>query len=439
MIRDARLARLGVIGLGIALSLMLGGCPPEGPDDGPADGTSPTETSRAGRDSRNTSESGGAGGDKTESAPTDRQAPTGGPADTDTAGGGPKSPGNPGGDGAPRPPTDDGAPRGPDLPDDPKPDGPRNDGNGGGDAGNEPGNGGDDAGQGPADGEGRNEPPGGGGADLEGDELAFIEAMAAGGRRAMTRANEHVPQVTRAVFIASGANGGVLTTTGTLTFDEQGNATAYDAAPADRMVLAGAGLRVEYRIAAFAGDFSDEFQFERAHSDLRFQVTIEADCDLTIASVAGDGRFERHIDGAVMLSRGPARVSVVHGDGSRFDPDAAQLFSGTSITGTVQAGGGTIEVRELFDTKFIGSVFQFKLAIASTATRGTTVYECRDVFYAMVERDGFPVEPDFWRDNGQLLRDGVPIGDFDLDRIISPDLPSPGRVLRLKNGVEIGV
>lgn len=440
MLLHAGSTRAGLLGLSLIVALAMGGCPTD-VEDGTLDPANPP--------SRETSEGGGGGGrtsgepgktrtgdstDGSDTAPTDDaggpgaptpDAPprpddarrpdrpdTGGssPRDTDDAGGGQNDPNHDGGDA------------------------------GGGDPGNDPGNGGGDPGpDGGQNGPTGQDDPTGGAPDLQGDELAFIEAIVVGGRRAMSLATTHVPLVTQAVFIASGANQGALTTTGTLTLDAQGNATAYAPDPTDRLVLAGESSRVEYRIAAFEGDFSGTFEFEQSHSDLRFRVTVEGDCELTIASVAGNGQFERHIDGTVMLSRGPAAVAIVHGDASQFDPDAAQLFSGTSITGTVQAAGGTIDVRELFDTKFIGSVFQFKLTIASTANRGGRAYECRDVFYAMVERDGFPVEPDFWRDNGQLLRDGVTIGEFDLDRIISPDLPSPGRVLNLVNGEQIGV
>lgn len=286
------------------------------------------------------------------------------------------------------------------------------------------------------------------------DERAFIEALAIGGRETFSAGRASIPEVVVGVFDASNI-AGAWVANGTVAIGLPGG-TQYAPTPADRLVVQTPDHTAEYFITSFTGDLSGITAFINNHSDLRFRVVIQNKCDLQVTGAQAGANFQNHYVGSIVLPRGTAQADITHGGGSSFSlganflPDfsvelvtdpvtGVSLVSGDSIAGTVSAAGGTINVSEVFDDKIVNTVQQQKLWIATSGARNGVNYRSHDAFFRFVERDGYVSEPDFWRGQGQLLRDGAPIGEYKWDSGIFLSFAPPPRVLELVDGTKIGV
>jgi hypothetical protein len=284
------------------------------------------------------------------------------------------------------------------------------------------------------------------------DEVAFVEAMCRGARDTKTNGYTRTVNAIFNVFAISNFTNTYPVFVGTLTLGNTGSALAYDANPQDHLVVVSPTETVEYFYQQFDGDGNGISAFIDSHAALVVRVVKANAYDFTITSSAAPGGSRRRYQGSIVLERSTVQVDVIESDGNLFDftaqiayPTGADFagltfFSASSLQGTVLAAGGTIDVSEVFDSRFVNTVQQTKIFVSSTGQRNGANYAMGNVYFQQVERDGLPSEPDFWLATGQLFRGDSAIGDAQFINSANPITdPARKRAMVLVDGTAIGM
>lgn len=331
--------------------------------------------------------------------------------------------------------------------------------------------------------DGPSNPGNGGPGGLSGAQAELVGALFTAGFDGSDFTDESIDNVAGAVEVASIANG-VLTFNGTLT--ETGSGTGefnWAAGPNDRMVVQfSGGPRFEVFILAFDGfvdgNASDFVDF---HSDFRFRIVSPGLADVQVQSESGNpaapGRhfapraapfptgpcneialartpsrstprspsapattvvFDRRTTGTVVFD-GITYTVDIRNQGQRFfevDGNFSELDETDILSGTIASGGGTITLDDAFRSHLIFNAGEDRLVqnffreIESSATIGEDTFRFMDVFLRREFLNGRISEPDFWRIEGFLARNGTSIGQFDWSFVPSSGSTGPSAVIR---------
>ncbi len=277
-------------------------------------------------------------------------------------------------------------------------------------------------------------------------ELAFIEAMTVAGRNAREIADNRVPNAIYFAFVAGNQTGQGVTFAGTLQLSATWSVLGYDPAPSNRLVVVDPNGPVEFTYEAFDGNWSGVAAFTDYHTNLTFRVATATE-NVRIVSSNNYGNFTRRCTGTITLPRGTADVDIVEGGGEYADSEVKtawfnstwEVGGASSIRGTVQAAGGSVNVFEVFDSKMVNLVLRTKIGVGSTGTYNGAAYQLQDVYFQFVLLGANVLEPDYWVIQGGLERGGVAIGICKFNGAVVADRYAPPRVLELVNGTLIGM
>jgi len=252
----------------------------------------------------------------------------------------------------------------------------------------------------------------------------------------------------QAVFTASllATGGTQIVTTGTLTQNPQDpEVFAYSPTPADRMIILLIGApAIDVVYAAFSGYLGGSWEdFRDFHDNLDFQVDVTGTVSLHVHSASGNpGKpapaaapasntaHQRTLSGTVVDQGVNVTVNVTT-QGTRFfsvDLSSVELETSDQVTGTLSSALGSTTVNDAWQYHSIGVsdfVEQFARTNASTLTQGGSTWQFVDVLLRGVYKNVLVSEPDYWRGEGVLLRDGVVVGQVAWDRPIVDGTPEP--------------
>lgn len=216
------------------------------------------------------------------------------------------------------------------------------------------------------------------------------------------------------VFNASIQNGSALTLVGTLSFDTSGT-SAYDPTPTDRLHVREAdGMEADLIITQFEGN-----NFENAQSFLTHDHNI--DClwrnemfDLQIASVQVGKQNQQTINGWVFYANYRLTADLMTETHEQFnvDGEAHQVYS--VVNGSTTVDHVVIAVREETEYRLLNTSQQVKQAFSLAWVQGDDRYQLQDGYVQYTLRAGLPVEPDFWRAQGTLLKNTGSYGEISL-------------------------
>ena len=180
------------------------------------------------------------------------------------------------------------------------------------------------------------------GGGLSAEEKTLVGQLGRSGWNALLLSEEAIDGVVNGVFTASIANGGALTTTGTLT-QAGDNSFSYSATPMDRFIVNyNTGVSLELFVTGFAGDLSSEGAFKSSHTDLTFRVTTGSALDLNLVSFASGSSYQRTISGRMGDNGAVLTVNLTHtGSVSGGIEDRTWL---DAITGTASSDAGDVSV-----------------------------------------------------------------------------------------------
>ncbi len=261
------------------------------------------------------------------------------------------------------------------------------------------------------------------------------------------------------VFIASIANGGTLTLTGTLTENAAApNGFTWAATPNDRMIVNfSGGQTLVARFAAFQGFLGGTFEdFVDFHSNLDFTVALAGSFDLRVRSASGNPAapdlpgtaspagvtvFERRVTGT-FLSEGESLVVDLTHTGRR-DSDISggsiDFLSEESTGGTITAPGGQITVDATYRyrlVRFDNFVENVTRTVNSQVVAGGVTWKFDNAFVRKAYFNNRVSEPDFWVAQGTLRRNGQPEALVRFDRpVLNGDaFPGPRAELAFSGG-----
>lgn len=215
------------------------------------------------------------------------------------------------------------------------------------------------------------------------------------------------------VFIASLANAGNLTLVGTVTIDAAGN-SAYTATPTEELRLVEANGTVNN---LFVHQF-EGINLESAQSFLKNNYQIDCtgrseNFSLKVTSVRIGDQQEEQVQGWVLVNNQRLEADLIQQSVRVFDLSAGSKYElASGIGGFTLVDGIKISVQQRTEYKMVNVAENTKQVLTFSWTHDGAHYELHDGFWQTAFYNGVRSEPDFWRAEGTLLRNGSSYGEL---------------------------
>lgn len=215
------------------------------------------------------------------------------------------------------------------------------------------------------------------------------------------------------VFMASLANAGNLTLVGTVTIDAAGN-SAYTATPTEELRLVEANGAVNN---LFVHHF-EGINLESAQSFFENNYQIECtgrseNFSLKVASVRIGDQQEEQVQGWVLVNNQRLEADLTIQTASVLNLSAGLKHESASIvTGSTLVDGIKISAQQRTEYKMVNGAENIKQALTFSWTHDGAYYELHDGFWQTAFYNGVRSEPEFWRAEGTLLRNGSSYGEL---------------------------
>lgn len=226
-----------------------------------------------------------------------------------------------------------------------------------------------------------------------------------------------------AVVLASiAANGGnALETTGTLT--QSGESFTYAAGPADRLVVEWSeGPATEIYVSQLDGDFEAETieDFFIADHVVQARVVRDGIVDITVGSGKSGDDSEGGITGTIIEEGKSYELELSEVTSRTIDVDVSSnsYESNSTLTGVITGPDVSLVVEEEYYYKSIYVDNFVQNSTRTTNSRWThngNEYAVDGVFIRSAFFDGWPDEFDFWRAEGVITENGVPVGQVQFE------------------------
>jgi len=212
------------------------------------------------------------------------------------------------------------------------------------------------------------------------------------------------------VFRASLANAGNLTLVGTVTIDGASN-TAYAATPADEMRLVEANGAVSNLLVHHFEGINQESAQSFFKNNYQIECTGRSEnFSLKVASVRIGDQQEEQVQGWVLLNNQRLEADLTIQTARVLNLSAGLKHESASIVaGFTLVDGIKISVQQRTEYKMVNVAENTKQALIFSWTHDDAHYELHDGFW-QTAYNGVRSEPEFWRAEGTLLRNGSSYG-----------------------------
>ena len=202
------------------------------------------------------------------------------------------------------------------------------------------------------------------------------------------------------------------------TFRMQNGQPSYEATPTDRLiVIPPSGISATFLITTMNGNFTNGAAsfFDNNH-DLDIKMTVVGVIDAQATSKRRLRDTARTLNGTVVFDANNFTASVTQTESIYFESGTGIEFKSRNVLrGTLEGQGIRTQVNDEFDFHYIHvthGVATRMQSLASTWEVNGTSYELRGGKLNTVFQDGVATEPNFWKAEGTVLKNGVVIGNL---------------------------